>query len=1086
MSAAVQLYPESFKLIGGTVPRQNGKFPSVQMCINQQYVEMLVDSGSAVTVLPKSMFGGVKVRRTATLQAINGSKIKTYGRAGLSFELANLSGNYDFVSGEVQVPVLGVDFLKKYGLQIDFASDSLSQNGVVLCSLGGANVHLSRQPAVHHNHTQPASSVYTQPASKQVQESTGLFATTGVAAAAENAEAQQSIAPTAGSVMEPAQPPQTIEELLAKYDQLFQPHISTASKHGVKHHIDLMDRPRYLRPYRLPLVHHAAVKEKFDQMLENAVIRPSASPHASPLVVVAKKDGSIRPCVDYRALNKCTEPDSYTMPRVDDLMQTISGKVFSQLDLKDGFHQIEVAEKDIEKTAVATPWGLYEYLRMPFGLKNASATFQRFMDEVLRGLPNVRAYVDDVVVFSDSAEEHYNHLCSVLDRLSMYGLTINKQKSHFGKASIVFLGYSVDETGYTPPEEALPKIANFEQPKSVKDVQKFVGLINYYRAHVPSLADIATPLYLLTSKQSKFVWTEEAEVAFAKIKEVLSQRIPLRPARLGVPFTLTTDASGVAIGGVLTQDESIVGHFSRRLTTTEQRYSTFDREALAIAAAVKHFKHFLEGAEVHVLTDHKPLTYWLERPPTSQRHAAWLVEVQGIIADITHVPGEDNCLADYLSRNPELAGDVPTVNATQFQSMLEEVAQQQTETFIQSVRGPSVTVEKVGDIWCETSTGENRVILPEPFRNKVLHVAHSVGHYGVKRTQRILCKDYFWPKMKKDIANHVKNCSQCQRYKPTPTKPREPLAFPASYKFQCVHIDLVGPLPPSSKGNSYLLTAIDRFSGWVEATPMASITAEACGEEFIKMWVSRFGVPEEMVTDQGAQFEAHLFNKLCNKMSIIRKRTTAYHPQTNGKVERMHRTLKDSLRCLADRFVDWEDALPSALLAIRCAIGASGFSPCVIIYGETLALPHNLCSKEEDGASHTLPPYVQRLSSNMQLVKSHLCRDKPCTTTHTGEARQLHWVWLKDETRKNTLSPRYTGPYRVRSSSYPTVEIERNGKPYTTNIDRIKPAWQLQSTTGTTMPQIEDVEQPIQNQLQLPAYTTRAGRAVHPPQRLVL
>jgi len=260
---------------------------------------------------------------------------------------------------------------------------------------------------------------------------------------------------------------------------------------------------------------------------------------------------------------------------------------------------------------------------------------------------------------------------------------------------------------------------------------------------------------------------------------------------------------------------------------------------------------------------------------------------------------------------------------------------------------------------------------------------------------------------------------------------------------------------------------------------MHTITADACADVFLKNWVCRFGLPRTLVTDQGRQFEAHLFNKVCEKLDIERRHTTPYHPQANGKVERMHRTLKDALRCLAERFQDWEQALPIALLALRNAIGESGFAPSTIMYGETVSLPHTLCNVNPQSSYDGLPSYVQGLMSNMQIVRDSLC--KVITQQEAQNYDVPSYVWLSDPVRSNTMSPRYTGPYKVLSCGFPTIELEKNGRPYKVSVDRVKPAWGVQEQVTTNQPQ-EELSHTPQNQ----PYTTRFGRQVRPVDRLVL
>ena len=275
--------------------------------------------------------------------------------------------------------------------------------------------------------------------------------------------------------------------------------------------------------------------------------------------------------------------------------------------------------------------------------------------------------------------------------------------------------------------------------------------------------------------------------------------------------------------------------------------------------------------------------------------------------------------------------------------------------------------------------------------------------------------------MKKQVTDFVRHCTQCQQFKPTIVPKREPVAFPVSDRFDTLHVDLVGPLPTSRKGNSYLFTMIDRYTRWVEAVPLSSITTEDCAQALMNAWVSRFGVPNVLVSDQGRQFESHLFKKLMQFFGIEKHRTTPYHPQANAMVERCHRTLKDSLRCLADRFEDWEESLPSALLAMRVAVNKEGFSPALLLYGEQLTVPSSICTLPHD-QQYSQSSLIRKLQSNAALVRSHLT-DTVTQTSDTVPTFKHSHVWITDPVRQNTLSPRYIGPYKVLSYRHPVITV---------------------------------------------------------------
>jgi hypothetical protein len=468
--------------------------------------------------------------------------------------------------------------------------------------------------------------------------------------------------------------------------------------------------------------------------------------------------------------------------------------------------------------------------------------------------------------------------------------------------------------------------------------------------------------------------------------------------------------------------------------------------------ALKFFRHRLLGREFVIFTDHRPLTYWLSQPPVSERHARWIVAVQDLHFSIKYVPGDDNHMADALSR-PTDATVIPFSNKVIAAVTLEvdhsAIKKAQTDAFIRDL--PVADLQKIDDLWCDMSNGNPRILLPSQFVPKAIKEAHEIGHKGVKETLNLVKRSFVFKGMKKEVAKFVKHCVQCQQFKPTIVPKREPVSYPTSERFSTLHIDLVGPLPTSGKGNSYLFTMIDRYTRWVEAVPLSSITTEACAQALLGTWVSRFGIPDVLVSDQGRQFESHLFSKIMQYCGIEKHRTTPYHPQANAMVERCHRTLKDSLRCLGNRFADWEESLPSALLAMRVAVNKEGNSPALLVYGEHLSIPSSICIApcSQEYSQNAL---IRKLQSNAALVKSYLTDTVAPSRTCDPEYKHSH-VWIQDPVRPNTLSPRYKGPYKVLGYRHPVVTVEKNDAPYTVNVDRTKPAW-IMKEYGPLQPEI--------------------------------
>ena len=449
--------------------------------------------------------------------------------------------------------------------------------------------------------------------------------------------------------------PPAFTELCKKHFALFGPSVLSEVRHNITHSIILTKLPRKVHIYRLPLAYQAEVKRTFDAMLANHVIRESSAPFASPLLVQKKKSGELRPCIDYRALNEVTVNDAYPLPRIDEMVAKVNGAVFSSIDLKDGYHHIPLDERAIPLTAVSTPWGMFEFLRLPFGLKTAPSSFQRFVNHVLHGVPNIVVYIDDILVFTKDKEQHLTVLTMVFQRLAQYGLVINGAKSAFFRERVTFLGFDFMENEHRPTQDAMPKLTRLTEPRTKRQLQAFLGVIGYYRYHIPRLAEIAVPLYNVMGSTAKFRWGSEQRAAFQELKELVCKRLPLAAPDFTKPFSIYTDASEVAMGAVLLQEDRIVGFYSRKFKGPETRYSAFDREALALVAALKHYRYLLIGAEAVVFTDHKPLISWVSSPlrdDLSSRHIRWLMAIQDLSVTFRYVKGPDNVMADFLSRPP--------------------------------------------------------------------------------------------------------------------------------------------------------------------------------------------------------------------------------------------------------------------------------------------------------------------------------------------------------------------------------------------------------------------------------------------------
>lgn len=880
-------------------------------------------------------------------------------------------------------------------------------------------------------------------------------------------------------------------------------------KHNVEHYIETSGQPIYARARPLPPHRTPAVRKEFENMMQQGLCRPSKSPWASPLHVVPKKNGELRVCGDYRRLNSVTKPDRYPIPRLRDFTQQLSGKkIFSNLDLNRAYQQIQVAQSDIEKTAIITPFGLYEFPRMCPGLRNAGQTFQRFIHEVLRGLDYAFPFVDDVLLASDNEEQHRTHLRTILKRFEDYGITINPSKCTFGQPEVKFLGYTVNENGIKPPQEKISAIIQYPKPTTVEELRRFLGMINYYRENIPNAASIQAPLnaYLHGAKKrdkTAIQWCDDGIQAFEKCKRSIQNAAFLAHPHHSVPIALMCDASNSCAGAVLQQyvnnSWQPLGYFSKKFSEAQIKYSTYDRELLAIFMATKHFRKTFEGRPLIIYTDHKPLTYAFTKLNNSNaetpRRTRQILFISEFTTDIRHISGADNVVADALSRIDAIA----TPSPIDYEQLSD--AQVRDDTVTELLQQQNVQLKKVSlpttnkPIFCECSTSNIRPYLPEDFRYAAYNAVHGISHPGARATRNLIAERYFWPSMNADIGKWTKTCIPCQRAKIQRHTASAISSFPPTAdRFTHTHIDIVGPLPTSPHGHRYLVTMVDRSTRWPEAIPVEEISAETVARCVYENWITRHGCPAIITTDQGRQFESHLFVALTKLTGAKKIRTTPYHPQSNGLVERWHRTMKTALKARLQTTSQWIEELPTILLGLRAAARTdTGVSAAQLTYGRNLRLPGDffIPSTADDITDYN---YVERLRKTIQDLKP--VPAKPHSSSRTifvhPDMKTCEQVFVRVDAVQKPLHPPYDGPFRVLSRNDKTFTLQLPGRQSTISIDRLKPAYTVASEEPTPTPTLTPSPIPITTTVPVPTSIlktrdeprlTRTGRAVKLPVR---
>lgn len=933
------------------------------------------------------------------LFAANSSTINTYGTKNINLDL-NLRRvfSWTFIIADITTAIIGADFLTHFNLIVDLKNQRLIDPLTSLSSKGESL----------------ATKTYN-------------------------------ISTVNKSVPEP------YSGLLKEFIEVTRPTLTpNINNRHYAHRINTNGPPTSARSRKLAGEKATAAKAIISELLENGVIRASRSPYASPIHLVSKKDKTWRLCGDYRQLNSITEPDKYAPPLIQDLFPLLHGKtIFSKLDLDKAYHQVPMYPDDIHKTAIATPFGLFEYLVMPFGLRNATQTFQRFMDSIFRGLDFVFVYIDDILIMSKDEESHVAHIRTVLERLRSSSLSVNLTKCIFGQPEVNFLGFKISSQGYSPVSERVEAILSFKKPETIEELRRFLGVTNYYRRCIPNAATSQLPLngyiqHSIKNDKTKVHWTEEANKAFEECKQKIADITLLAYPSQNAKMTLTTDASSTAIGAKLEQlvnnNWEPLGFFSRKLSSGEQRYCTYDRELLAIFASIQFFQHMLECRNFTIKTDHKPLIYAFKQKhdKAPERRHRQLDYISQYSTDIVYLKGDDNIVADALSRVSTIT--MPTIlspenirDEQQKDVHLQELLKNPTSLHLQKLQAePGI------HIYSDISLGIVRPYIPKSLRRTAFETIHNTSHPSGRTTSRLLRQKFTWPGIRKDVLQWSRDCIACQRAKVHRHNKLQPdhITVPDT-RFNHLHIDII--FLPMVQGYQYCLTMIDRFSRWPVAVPIKDMTADTVATTLFNHWIAHYGSPVTITSDQGSQFESALFNALTNLVGTKKTRTTPYHPQSNGIVERMHRTLKAALMCSPK---PWTEVLPTVLLGLRTSFKEDiQATPAEMLYGTCLRIPGEFFVSSDFPSDPAF--FIEKHREFMRGIR-------PTPTAHHNKARIFIFkdlntcthVWLRCDHLKAPLEPPYQGPYRIiERTSDRIYKLNINNQEKSVSIERLKPCY---------------------------------------------
>lgn len=783
-----------------------------------------------------------------------------------------------------------------------------------------------------------------------------------------------------------------VRQILQEYAPVFGKRQGLPPDRGITHVIPEVEgaKPVYKTPYRLSPLETAEVEKQIKELLKQGLIEPSNSPYGAPILFVGKKDGTLRMCCDWRRLNSQTVKSRYPLPRIDHLLDQLHGaKWFTTLDLQSGYHQILIKPEDVEKTAFTTPFGHYQWKVMSFGLCNAPATFQELMNRIFAPLmqKGVLVYLDDILIYAKSKEEHDKLLRQVLDILRKHDFYVKLSKCEFERPELKYLGHVVSADGIKVDPDKTKAVDQWPTPRNPKDIRAFLGLANYFRKFVPSFSMIAAPLTRLTRKDTAFEWTDACQQAFDGIKHALTHAPVLATPDPKKPFEVRCDASIVGVGAVLMQDDNPIAYESKKLDDAQVKWTTTEQELWAVVHALQVWRCYLEGTTFKVITDHNPLVHLQTQPNLSRKQARWVEYLQRFDFEWVYKPGHTN-VADPLSRVPgsvvvkalrairvamvqtrrkppasagraaEAAGSSrPAKRGRTEATAPAPPAQpaQQGPTLVQTATAtPDEDVDLTermqegytADAWFKDPQNttdlqfedgvwwhDGRVVVPA-FGNlrqlliAELHDTPYSGHPGVFKTAKSVQRYYWWPGLWKDVQRYVLTCNSCQRNKASNQKQGgllQPLPIP-SQPWESVSMDFIVQLPLSEGKYDAILVFVDRLTKMVHIAPTTSdVDAPGTARLFVEYVFKHHGVPKSIVTDRGSVFTGTFMTEVFRLIGTKHCRSTAYHPQTDGQTERVNRVLEDMLRHFVDHLghQSWSQCLAAAEFAINNAFHES-------------------------------------------------------------------------------------------------------------------------------------------------------------------
>lgn len=946
--------------------------------INNHKIKAFLDTGANITCVSKSIFNKLSLQiiknSSIPIRQLN-SNTKSLGRVKINLKIGNIEKRIEahVIQNLESDLLLGLDSAQLFNLSLNLNDRRLTQNDVQL----------------NHNNF-----VYNSINMCQNQ-----FIN----------ERQK----------------QQLSSLINQYRSVFSQSKDDIGRIQIeKHRISLKhETPIYRRPYRTSIEEQRIIDEQVAILERNGLVRESTSPYSFPVTLAHKKgEGKTRFCVDYRLLNEITVNDPQPIPRIEDILDKLANrKFFTKIDISSGYWHVPMLPEDIHKTAFSTHNRHLEWTVMPFGLKNAPATFQRVIRQIIfkYKLRNVENYFDDIIVFSETFDEHLNDLEQVFKACLNENVKLKESKCEFAKPEISYLGHQISHNHVQPNTENIESIQNFPRPKDIKQLQRFLGMENVYQKFIPRHAMVRRPLTNLLAKETPWKWDDDCEKAFLELKRLLVSKPILRLYDPNLPCTIYCDASGVGIGAVLKQTqldktEMPIAYFSRKLLKHEEHYTITELECLSIVEALRKWHCYVHGKTTTVVTDHAALQWLKSCKRLNGRLFRWSLHLSTYDLIVKYKTGSGNYEADALSRAP-IVHFIST----------EELKDKQ-ETMIDKEKYLNIDGLRI-----RRRKGTDKLVVPPELRKRILEECHQrFGHVGVKKMIKLISPTYYWPNLIVDISNFNKHCDVCQRNKKTKTKKFATLDLipPADEPFQLISIDTVLGLSKygSTKNLFHLVT--DHCTRYAWVFPDKSTTASSYINVVKQML--KVGPIKQILTDRAAGFLSNSYKKFLEKNNIKRLLTSPEHPQCNGLNERTNQELCKRLRCkINDSNVqnkNWARLMGQVVEEFNNSPHeVTGFSPAFLLYGKKPYEQYRINPGMSIENARRLA--LQNILNYHQKNKIIYDKNHQTPTFKEGDLVLHEIAWHPNNGK---LTPVMEGPYKIlRKVSEVSYEIDKPNRP---------------------------------------------------------